>query len=38
MNFSLKQKQSYRCINRKQNLWLPAGEGINWEIGVDIHT
>ena len=28
MNLSLKQKQSYRCINRKRNLWLPAGGGV----------
>ena len=39
MNLFTKQKQSHRC--KKQTYGYQAGkvgEGINWEIGIDIHT
>ena len=39
MNLHAKQKQELQL--QKTNLWLPGGKkgrGINWEVGINIHT
>ena len=38
MNLFTKQKQSHKCKKQTYGHHWDSGGGINWEIGIDIHT